>query len=523
MKYSFKYHFFLIVGMLLFAQLSSAQQSERARRKNLRLADDAYERMDYLRAFNYYKDVIKYDTVNYEAIFRSGYCLFAINKTDTASLKYFLRAKSKVPEAHFFIGRIFLLKGQARKALEEFYQFKLINTEGVINNLEVLTWIRTCEAALEEEAKQHSLTVKNLGGTINTAYPEYVAIEWPLNGYLVFTSRRNDSKGGLTDPYGKYYEDIYVARKVQDSWESPKSISENINTDSHDACVAFSPDGKELLIYRTDERQSGGDLYISRFDGSDWSVPEKLGPEVNSEYLETSACFSASGNEIIFSSNRPGGYGGMDLYVTRKFMNGKYSLPYNLGAYINTKEDEDAPFIARSNNALYFSSKGHNSIGEYDIFVSEYDMDLDKWGKAETMGMPINSTSDDIYFTLMEDEESALFTSRREGGFGEADIYQINFNESTQTTVLLRINTEKISDKAALNDIQVSLYDSETGRLEGLYRPNREYMTLVMVASVNKTYKMILEGAGLEPIITKVVFNGVDKEISVDVNKKTDL
>jgi len=506
----------------LFSQLSKAQEDANLRKKNLKVAEDAFERSDFLKAFNLYKEIIKYDTANYNAIYKTGFCLFAINKTDTSSTKYFYKAKPHVPECHFFIGRIYLLEGNARKALEEFYQFKSLNKEENISNLEVIQWINTCETAIREESKQQSLIVKNLGNLINTSFSEYVPLVWNVNGSLVFTSRRSDSKGGLKDPYGKFYEDIYVATKSGTGWSAPSSISDNINTSTHDACVAFSPAGDELLIYRTDEKQTGGDLYISKYDGTKWSVPEKLGPEINSEYLETSACFSSSGNEIIFSSNRPGGLGGKDLYITRKFMNGKYSLPYNLGANINSVEDEDAPFVDKNDNTLYFSSRGRNSMGEYDIFVSGYNEDLDRWGRAENIGMPINSTNDDIYFTKLDDKNIALFTSRREGGFGDADIYEVNFNESTQATIYCKFNTEKISDKKDLKDLQLSLYDSETGKLEGLFRPNKEYMTIVLVATINKSYKMIVEGAAVEPIISKTIFTGTDKELNIDLNKKAE-
>lgn len=515
-KYSLK----VFICLLLFVHVSNAQEDIRLRNKNLKVAEDAFERSDFLRAFNLYQEVIKYDTLNYDAVFKSGYCLFAINKTDTASLKYFTKVKSRVPESHFFIGRIFLLEGNTRKALEEFYEFKAVNTESLIPNSEVIQWINTCEVAIKEENKKQSLVVKNLGNLINTSFSEYVPLVWNVNGSLVFTSRRSDSKGGLRDPYGKFYEDIYVAAKSGSGWSAPTSISDNINTETHDACVAFSPVGDELLIYRTDEKKTGGDLYISNYDGTKWSVPVKLGPEINSEYLETSACFSSSGNEIIFSSNRPGGLGGKDLYITRKFMNGKYSLPYNLGANINSAQDEDAPFIDKNNNTLYFSSKGHNSMGEYDIFVSAYNEDLSRWGKAENIGMPINSTTDDIYFTKLDDKNVALFTSRREGGFGDADIYEVNFDESTQTTIYCRFNTDKIADKKSIKDLQLSLYDVETGKLEGLFRPNKEYLTMVLVATINKQYKMIVEGTGLEPVLNKTTFKGSDKEISIELNSK---
>ncbi|MCE3260412.1 MAG: outer membrane protein, partial [Bacteroidetes bacterium] len=370
---------------------------------------------------------------------------------------------------------------------------------------------------ISEEAKKGTYIIKNLGGSINSNFPEYVPLVWSVNGSLIFTSRRSDSKGGLKDPYGRFYEDIYMAQKGVSGWNKPQSLSDDINTHNHDACVALSPSGNELIIYRTDEKQTGGDLYLTTFVDNKWGVPVKMGPEINSGYLEASACFSADGNEIIFSSNRPGGMGGKDLYRIRKFMNGKYSLPYNLGPTINTAEDEDAPFIDKE-NVLYFSSKGHNSIGEYDIFKADFNESTLNWGIAQNLGIPINSTNDDIYFTKLDDSQSAMFTSRREGGFGDADIYEVNFNESTQLIVYCKFNSA--IDKSELQDLQLSLYDMESGRLDGKYRANKGYLSMVLVTSKEKMYKVIIEGANIEPIVKNMVFTDNDKELNFELLRR---
>lgn len=487
--------------------------------KDLKKADDAYERADFMTAFGIYSHILKTDTGNYDLTFKAGVCLFAMNKMDTTSIWYFKKSAAKIPEAHFYIGKIYLLRGEPKKAMEELYYFKSVNNEENIENSEIVLLIRSCESAIKEEEKKENYIVRNVGSSINSKYPEYVPLIWNVNGSLIFTSRRADSKGGQKDPYGRYYEDIYIAQKLKENWDNPIPFSDNVNSQDHDACVAFSPDGNELIIYRTDEKQTGGDLYISKFDGEKWSAPEMLGPEINSEYLEASACFSADGDEIIFSSNRPGGFGGKDLYRVRKFMNGKYSLPFNLGPSINTPLDEDAPYIDKRDNSLYFSSKGHNSIGEYDIFRSEFNSAERKWMAPENLGIPINSTNDDIYFMKLDDKPIAFFSSRREGGFGDADIYQVNFEESTQQIVYCKLKYAGI-EKNELKDVQLSMIDLENGKLEGVFRPNKTYMAMVLVATVNKPYKLLLEGPTIEPVIKNIVFTSNDKEIEIEVSRK---
>jgi hypothetical protein len=200
-------------------------------------------------------------------------------------------------------------------------------------------------------------------------------------------------------------------------------------------------------------------------------------------------------------------------------MNGKYSLPFNLGPVINTEFNEDAPFVDKRDNSLYFSSKGHNTIGEYDIFRSEFNKEDHKWMQAENLGMPINSTNDDIYFMKLDDKETAFFSSRRDGGYGDADIYQINFDESTQLVIFCQIKFAGL-EKNDLKDLQLSLIDTESGKLEGIFRPNKNYMSMVLVASINRPYKLIIESSNIDPVIKNTTFTENDKEISIEVERK---
>jgi len=504
--------------LLLITEIYPQGTSAPSTKKIFRKGENALGRSDFLNAFKLFSEVIEKEPDNYEAIYNAGLCLFSLNERDTVTLKYFAKVKDKEPDAHFYISRIYHLLGHTRKALEELFFYKSVMDGEDIEYEEVERWIRTYESELTGETKKENYIVKNLGERINTKYPEYVPLVWNVNGALVFTSRRNDSKGGKLDPYGRFYEDIYLAQRSGDDWMAPLPISDDINSSTHDACVAFSPSGKELIIYRTDARQTGGDFYISTFDSVRWSEPVKMGPEINSEYLEASACFSADGNEIIFSSNRPGGHGGKDLYKIVKFMNGKYSLPFNLGPTINTAQDEDAPFIDKRDNALYFSSRGHNTMGEYDIFRSEYNADLTRWLKAENLGLPINSANDDIYFMKLDDKDIAMFASRRDGGFGDADIYEVNFEETSEMVIYCRIKSGKEND-SLYKDMQLSLYDYVTGKLQGLYRPNKTYKSMVLVVEKDKPYKMILEGSMIDPVIKKVWFTN-EKETEFEVKAK---
>jgi hypothetical protein len=513
-----KKNLYLFLLCTCLANLAYSQTSTKKNKKIFKKAEDAYDRADYLKAYHLYSENLKNDSANYKASFKAGLCLFNLSKTDTAPLKYFIKAKRVVPEAHFYVGRIYHMQNESQKALEELFYFRTINNEGSISQSEVNDWIKKCEAAIKEGDQRENYDVKNIGPQVNTQYPEYVPLLWNLNGSLVFTSRRPDSKGGQVDPYGKYYEDIYISNPAAGGWGTPRSLSDKLNTETHDACVAFSPDGLQLIIYRTDETKTAGDLYLSTYESDGWSAPVIFGPEINSEYLETSACFSAYANVLIFSSNRPGGYGGRDLYRVVKFLNGSYSLPVNLGPEINTAEDEDAPYIDKNDNTLYFSSRGHNTMGEYDIFKSLYDATADKWLNPENMGQPVNSTNDDIYFT--KQNNVAYFTSRREGGYGEADIYEVNFSKSNKVIVYCKINSQNL-DAADLEDFKISLFNPKTEKLEGLYNRNTNYMNAVLLVTIDQEYELKVEGKNIKPIVKRITFNTENKELVLDLNGKS--
>jgi hypothetical protein len=493
-------------------------QKSKAARKAFRLGEEAVAKADYLPAFRYFAEVLKEDPTNTEALFYSGISVFGMNKSDTSALKYFLAVKDKKPESHFYLGRIFHLRGNTRIALEEFYLYKASVAEEELAG-DAKQWIKACENEIKLESQRENYIIRNLGENVNSKYPDYVPLIWNLNGSLVFTSRRDNSKGGAKDPYGRFYEDIYLAKRTADGWENPLPLSDSLNTGNHDACVAFSPDGTELIIYRTDAKQTGGDFYLSKYDGNSWSSPVIMNSQINSEYLEASACYSADGNEIIFSSNRPGGFGGKDLYRIVRFMNGKYSKPFNLGSEINTEEDEDAPFIDNKDNSLYFSSRGHNTIGEYDIFKSEFNSETNRWKSPINLGIPINSTNDDIYFMKLSDDKSALFASRRDGGLGDADIYEVDLSANDPLVIYCRVNGSLV-DTSKVKNLQLSLYSIESGKLEGIFRPGKGRLNMVLVAMKEREYKLILEGSNIEPVVKTISFNEAQKEMVIDLKEK---
>lgn len=203
----------------------------------------------------------------------------------------------------------------------------------------------------------------------------------------------------------------------------PLGLSTNLNTVDHDAATSLSPDSRVLYLYRGGS-SDGGDIYWSKRLGKYWTVPDKLKGDINKAgSWEGSVAISKDGHTIYFSSNRMNGFGGKDIYSAELEGDTAFVNVKNLGTNVNTPYDDDAPFLTNNESTLYFSSRGHNSIGGYDVFFSALGSDGVSWELAQNMASPINSTADDIYYQSSKDGYSAVYSSNRVGGNGMMDLY----------------------------------------------------------------------------------------------------
>lgn len=276
--------------------------------------------------------------------------------------------------------------------------------------------------------KRKDVKVYNLGNIVNTEFSEYFPIIDGASSTIYYTTRRPDNVGGLKDEYvdNQYYEDVVLSHKVNGKWTEVEHLSGDVNTNYHEATTAISADGKNIYISKTDP-QTDGDFYRCELNESHWELKEKLPSQINSKSWESSMSISPDGNKIFFTSDREGSYGGTDIFYVEKNNNGTWSNAINMGPSINTPFDEECPFMHFDGKTLYFSSKGHFNIGGFDIFKSEYDAGTNTWSKAENMGMPVNSASDDMHFVLTKDRKQGFFSAHRADGYGLHDIYGIRF------------------------------------------------------------------------------------------------
>lgn len=315
----------------------------------------------------------------------------------------------------YHLGIAFQNTNNFKKAIEHFQDFKKKNP-----NVASIADEKIAECSMADSLSEYELNVviERLDATINSSFSEYSPILSSDGNLLIFTSNRGEgAKGNL--------EDIYISYKNGKTWGEPKKISANINTEYNDAAASLSPDGKTLFLY---SEEGGGDIYTSKRDGENWSKPEPLNKNINtSMYWETCASQSPDGKKLYFASNRPDGYGELDIYVSTIDSKGEWGKAVNLGPIVNTIGNDDSPFIHYDGVTLYFSSDGHPRLGNSDIFITE--LQNGKWTKPENIGYPINSWEYDGFFSISPDKKIAYYATVKEGGYGGADIYSIKFLE----------------------------------------------------------------------------------------------
>jgi len=236
----------------------------------------------------------------------------------------------------------------------------------MVDELIVRRKIFECEQGKILMEFPEDVEIVNLGPDINSKYYDYAPVVDADENIMIFTSRRKEQNlnEDVSDD-NLPFEDIFVSKKVNGVWDYPDNIGNVVNTMYHDSNVGLSKDGKDLYIYKD---ENNGDIYLSTTDeNGEWSYPEPLDRHINTEFSETSVTLSPDGNTMFFASDRPGGEGGIDIWVSKRDAKGGWQKATNIGAPINTPFDEDGPFIGFDGKTLYFSSRGGNGMGGYDI------------------------------------------------------------------------------------------------------------------------------------------------------------
>lgn len=447
-----KKNFSLFVKMMLFLMLFTvsnafSQNIEFTKeffsndKEGLKKAKSNIETGDYYHSqdSNYYKLAIepyleanKFNPNNALLNFKIGHC-YLYSNFKLKAIPFLEKAKSLNPTVdpalNFYLARAYHLDMQWDKAIAEFNVFQKNGNSDSDSKMMATAAksINECYVGKELSKKPIRVFIDNLGKEVNSQNTDYGPVISADESVLLFTSRRPSTVGGGIDPgLNEYFEDIYSSYKQADGkWSPAKNMGKPVNTEDHDANSGLSADGTKFLVYMG---KNNGDLYESELVGDQWSKPEVMNKNINTDkYHESSACYSPDGNSVYFVSDKPDGLGSRDIWISHKDEKGKWGKAENLGPTINTKYGEEGVFIHPDGKTMYFSSQGHKGMGGYDIFKTIYNDSSKTWSTPENIGYPVNTPDDDVFFVVSASGRHGYYSSFKPNGFGEKDLYRITF------------------------------------------------------------------------------------------------
>lgn len=413
---------FLNIAMVLaFAFAASAQDDIILIKK---YAENAFKKGDYEYALQNYLELLKYDKENIDLRYRIGVCYTETNidkERAVEHLEYVASFNNYPIRTKFFLGKAYMYNYRFTEAIEAFYEYKMVGVDET-DLFESDRMIKMCEHTKQLINNPINVTFTLLDTTINSKFDDMIPIVTPDNNLLYFSSNRNYIK-----EYEAYIYSGQYSENKKGLWQPAVQIP--ISSYDDENVVGITPDGNKMLVYANGD-YAANDIkqYTRKGVKFTKSQASDLPADMNTDDIEMGACYTPDGNTIYFASNRPGGRGGLDLYVSHKGIDGKWGPSENMGTDINTEYDENFPTLSPDGKAFYFASKGHDGIGGYDIFRTSFDESSGKWYKPINVGFPFNTPLDNTKVTFANDG-TAYIAAKRKEGIGNLDIYKVEFGD----------------------------------------------------------------------------------------------
>ena len=485
----------LIIVIFLNTNLSKSQTNKGFGAK------DYFKYEDYNRALIEYLKLYKTNKEDFDVNLKIGYCHLMINNDKSKAIPYleFLYNKGeKKDDLILYLGMAYMYNYEFDKAIKLLNEYK-DSSKKKYHNIANL-YINNCESAKKLITKPLNVSFINLGKNINSAYPDYNPFVTRDQSTLFFTSHRITNSKKIQSSDGFYTSDIYYSTVSEGDWTKAKGIGSNINTAEDEQCVYVSPDGSSMIIYIDNEVVSG-DLYISRTSKyNKFEKPTPFNAPINTDNIELEGCITSDANMVIVSSKRPEGFGETDLYMLKRLPNGKWGAPINLGPNINTEYKEAFPRFDEANDVLYFSSQGHENMGGFDIFKSQFNSENNTFEKAVNIGYPINTPEDNMQYSISGNKRDGYIAAYRKDGFGDLDIYNLIFND-----VELKISVIKGVIKTAVTDsikneivAVVTIFDKKTNKVIEAKNANKTSGKYVFAVEPGE-YTLTVESPNFQP------------------------
>ncbi len=460
---------------------------------------------EYLEALPYYKPIHDQYPDNHNINYKIGVCLLNDPYRKAESIDYLENASKNINpkykensfrevssplEVLFYLGNAYRINGQLDRAIETYEHFRS-QADPELYDLELVDeQITACENAKQLQKRPVDFDLVNLGDRINTRFSDVNPVISGDETKLVYIQKQ------------PFYDALAYCEKLEDGWSFPRILMEELRVDEDAYPTALNYEGDEMIIYRSDNFI--GDLYTSKLVDGFWTPPVRLNDNINTKYWESHACFSRTGDTLYFTSNRKGGFGGLDIYFTVKGEEGEWGVPTNVGPTINTRYNEETPFLTNDGKTLYFSSYGHYNMGGYDVFYSTL-LGEGEWAVPVNAGYPINTTDDDIFFHPVRNGTFAYFPRFLENGIGLSDIYLYEIYSSTHPRKFRVKGILGIEQADILSSpIRIAVINQHTGDTVAWVVPDPETGEFVFEATAG-SYELLVEGEDIETTRTTFV------------------
>jgi len=393
-------------------------------------------------------------------------------------------------DSWFYLAKSYMISNQLEKALSTFLTFKRLAAEtenkGGMENLPFIDQeIKAVEIAMNNRETPFSISKRLVEkkfsqGSLN----ENPAVSFDGNS-IVYTERR-----GLNNA-------IMFSKKIDGRWQPPTEINDQLNSGQDCSSCSLNSDGTILFLYKTDNFD--GNIYSSEFKDNSWTPIRKLNKNINTRFYESHAAISPDGSKLYFTSNRTGGTGGLDIYVSELDESGEWGTPSNLGDPVNTRYNEDTPFITLNDSILYFSSEGHDGMGGYDIFRSRGSGLI--WSAPENMGFPINSTDDDRFFQPFNNDENGFYSITTD--YKKKEIFYITLTNPRLNRIFALQGNYSLKDTVAAFDESNAIYliDKSTGDTLDTGYPDSRTGNYSFISGPGN-FRLLYTGPGYNPQIT---------------------
>ncbi len=466
---------FLQFALIILLQLPSAfNLSGQIWLSNKDIYDDAEEYLDgreFIEALPLYFLLEKKEVINANIDYKIGTCYLNIRGHKKQSIPYLENASKDITfdynnsidetqapvKAILLLGIAYRINNELKKAIEIFEALRdtLSNRDAEMDAI-IDMHISRCNNAILLAAFPGEPLTEKLPPQINDEYSNYNPVLVDHDSVLYYMEEL------------PFYDALMRVEKENDEWGTPENLTPKIGSDGDHILVGASSDGKSLLLYIYDPLKAG-EIYTTSLNDDGWTKLEALNENINTKYHETHASYSPDGKTLYFTSNRPDGYGAMDIYMSKLDEDGDWGPAQNLGPVINTPFNEENPLINVEDEILYFSSQGHLNMGGYDIFRSQRKGE-NEWRQAINLGSPVSTTDDDLFYFPLETGMSGLMSRLEDPGTTLYDIYRYNsmvFANSPRFPV--RGNSQTV-DSSNYRDHEVLVINNETS--DTLFRTN---------------------------------------------------